>query len=306
VQSAASPKTLTPGAPSLERIEVVQPVLFSVHVALAELWLANGLVAQAVIGQSQREIAAACVAGALSLEDAMLVIVGRSQLFAEELIGRGGIASIGLAERELIQYLKPYAGKLEIAGIIGSRTATVAGDLTGLKDLVAQLKQLGIAAKLVPASIPSHCAFIEPVRERLGTALRCVRPRPSHIPIYSTVTAEAVRGDELTADYRYQRNFRWRLQPRRGHRRRGDAAVLRFDDLDVLPGPGSRRCGRRDGIPRTQPRRQLIRPSTPRSPFVARGVAATEGERPAFLSGIIEACGTTGGRFRSASSAGSS
>jgi acyl transferase domain-containing protein len=60
-----------PGVPSLEHVEVVQPVLFSVHVALAELWLANGLVAQAVVGQSQGEIAAACVAGALGLEDAV-------------------------------------------------------------------------------------------------------------------------------------------------------------------------------------------------------------------------------------------
>jgi acyl transferase domain-containing protein len=191
------------GAPSLDRVEVVQPVLFSVHLALAELWMANGLVPQAVIGQSQGEIAAACVSGALSLEDAALVIVARSQLFAEELVGRGGIASIGLPAHDVVPYLTRYEDRLEVAGIIGSRTVTVAGELEALKSLVAQLNHLGIAATVVPASIPSHCAFIEPLRERLATLLARVRPRPSHIPMYSTVTAEATGGDELTADYWY-------------------------------------------------------------------------------------------------------
>lgn len=192
-----------PGAPSLDRVEVVQPVLFSVHVALAELWLANGLVPQAVIGQSQGEIAAACVAGALSLEDAAHIIVARSQLFAEELVGRGGIASIGLPEREVTRYLAPYDGRLEIAGIVSSRSVTVAGEHAALKDLVALLNQMGVEPRMVPVSIPSHCAFIEPLRERLTTLLARVRPRPGHIPFHSTVTGDVMRGDELTADYWY-------------------------------------------------------------------------------------------------------
>ena len=192
-----------PGAPSLEHVEVVQPVLFSVHVALAELWMANGVVPQAVIGQSQAEIAAACVAGALSLEDAVHIMVSRSQLFADELVGRGGIASIGLAAREATDYLAPYQGRLEIAGIIGASSVTVAGELAALKSLVAQLSHRNIAAKAVPVSIPSHCAYIEPLHERLTALLARVRPRPSRIPFYSTVTGDALRGDELTADYWY-------------------------------------------------------------------------------------------------------
>lgn len=192
-----------PGAPSLEHVEVVQPVLFSVHVALAELWLANGLVPQAVVGQSQGEIAAACVGGALNLDDAVHVIVSRSQLFAEELVGRGGIASIGLPAREVVQYLTPYEGRLEVAGIIGSHSVTVAGERAALKDLVTRLNQLGVEVRMVPVSIPSHCAYIEPLREKLTTLLARVRPRPSHIPFYSTVTGQAMRGDELTADYWY-------------------------------------------------------------------------------------------------------
>jgi acyl transferase domain-containing protein len=138
-----------------------------------------------------------------SLEDAVHVIVTRSQLFAQELVGRGGIASICLPAREIIEYLTPYEGRLEVAGIIGGQSVTVAGERAALKDLVAQLNQVCIEARMVPVSIPSHCAYIEPPREKLTTLLARVRPRPSHIPFYSTVTGTAMRGDELNADYWY-------------------------------------------------------------------------------------------------------
>jgi acyl transferase domain-containing protein len=192
-----------PGAPSLDRVEVVQPVLFSVHVALAELWLASGLVVDAVVGQSQGEVAAACVAGALDLEDAARVIVMRSQLFADELVGRGGIASISLSANDIESYLAASCGQLELAGSIGPRTVTVAGAQAALDHLVAKLRLRGVPAKVIPASIPSHCALVEPLRDRLTGLLDGIRPRPSRIPMYSTVTGAVVDGAQLTADYWY-------------------------------------------------------------------------------------------------------
>src|SRR5690349_2765200 len=171
------------GAAALDRVEVVQPVLYAVHVALAEMWLADGLLVDAVVGQSQGEVAAACVAGAISLQDAARIIVMRSQLFAEELVGRGAIASIGLPECEIAPYLTAYAGDLDIAGVIGSRTVTVAGEMVALKELVAQLNQRGIKATVVPASIPSHSPFIDPLRDELASRLGEVRPRRGRIPM---------------------------------------------------------------------------------------------------------------------------
>ncbi|MFC5157036.1 type I polyketide synthase, partial [Streptomyces amakusaensis] len=67
------------GAPSLERVDVVQPALFAVMVSLAEVWRAAGVRPGAVVGHSQGEIAAACVAGILSLEDAARVVALRSR-----------------------------------------------------------------------------------------------------------------------------------------------------------------------------------------------------------------------------------
>lgn len=193
-----------PGAPSLDRVEIVQPVIFAVHVALAALWQANGLAVAAIAGQSQGEVAAACVAGALSLDDAARIIVRRSQLFAEQLVGKGGIASIALSAAEVEPLLAPYTGALEIAGVIGPRTVTVAGELGALDDLVARLSGRGIPAKVVPASIPSHCSFIEPLHTQLTEMLAGINPRPSQIPLYSTVTGAAIDGRELTADYWYE------------------------------------------------------------------------------------------------------
>ncbi len=76
------------GAPGLERVDVVQPVLWAVMVSLARLWESVGVVPDAVLGHSQGEIAAAYVAGALSLTDAAAVVALRSALLAS--LARGG------------------------------------------------------------------------------------------------------------------------------------------------------------------------------------------------------------------------
>ena len=73
----------------------------------------------AVLGHSQGEIAAACVAGALSLEDAARVVALRSQAIATELAGRGGMASVALAEEEALARLAPWAGRVEVAAVNG-------------------------------------------------------------------------------------------------------------------------------------------------------------------------------------------
>src|SRR5207302_3762020 len=89
-----------PGAPSLERVDVVQPALFAVMVSLARLWRSFGVEPAAVVGHSQGEIAAAHVAGALSLDDAARVVALRSQAVRDELAGHGGMVSLALAPED--------------------------------------------------------------------------------------------------------------------------------------------------------------------------------------------------------------
>ncbi|MFJ8637412.1 type I polyketide synthase [Streptomyces sp. NPDC093568] len=193
-----------PGAPSLERIEIVQPVLFSVMVSLAELWRRHGVEPDAVVGHSQGEIAAACVSGALTLEDAARIVVLRSQLFADELVGRGAVASIALSRREAEEWLAPYGDQLAVAGVNSPRLVTVAGAPEPLEELVKALTARGVRARVVPATVASHSPQVDRLRERVAELLSFVRPREGRVPLYSTVTGEVLRGPELTAGYWFE------------------------------------------------------------------------------------------------------
>ncbi|MEV8063799.1 type I polyketide synthase, partial [Streptomyces antimycoticus] len=190
-----------PGAPSLDLIEVVQPVLFTVMVSLAELWASYGITPSAVVGHSQGEIAAACVAGALSLEDAAKVVVLRSRLFAETLVGNGAIASVALPAEQLATLIEPWGERLAVAGVNGPAAATVAGDPHSLQEFVAACEADGVRARVVPATVASHGLQVEPLRERLLALLADVAPRRSTVPFYSTVTGGLLDTTELDADY---------------------------------------------------------------------------------------------------------
>ncbi|MFJ9181437.1 acyltransferase domain-containing protein, partial [Streptomyces sp. NPDC102360] len=189
---------------TLERIEVVQPVLFAVHVALARLWESRGVVPDAVVGHSQGEVAAAVVAGALTLEDGARLIVVRSRLFAERLVGRGLVASVSLPREEVEERLAALGGVLSVAGVNAPSLTTVAGAPRELEELVAGLTAEGVRARVIPATVASHSAQVEPLRERLGELLSFVRPRRGRVPMYSTVTGTVLDGSELDAGYWYE------------------------------------------------------------------------------------------------------
>ncbi|MGE7390490.1 type I polyketide synthase, partial [Streptomyces sp. NPDC004126] len=168
---------------ALTRIEVLQPVLFAVMVSLAELWRAAGVEPDAVVGHSQGEIAAAVVSGAIPLEDGAKVAVLRSQLFADELVGNGAVASVSLSRAEAETRIAPYGDALSIAGINGPGSVTVAGEVAPLEELVAALEADGVRAKIVPSTVASHCAQVEPLKERILDLLGFVEPRTGAVPL---------------------------------------------------------------------------------------------------------------------------
>ncbi|MFI6099318.1 SDR family NAD(P)-dependent oxidoreductase [Lentzea sp. NPDC051213] len=182
----------------LERIEVLQPVLFAVMVSLARLWQRFGVEPSAVVGHSQGEIAAAHVAGALSLRDAARLVVLRSKLFADELVGNGAVASVALPADDVRARI---GDRLSLAGVNGPTSCTVAGELAALEEFVAGCEADGIRARVVPSTVASHCAQVEPLRERLIELIGTLTPAAGHIPFYSTVSGGLVDTTELTAEY---------------------------------------------------------------------------------------------------------
>ncbi len=180
-------------AAALERSDVVQPVLFAVMVSLAEVWRSLGVVPAAVVGQSQGEIAAACVAGALSLPDAARVVALRSKVVLV-LSGRGGLVSVPLPVDEVRGLL---GEGLSVAAVNGPSSIVVSGDLAGLEVLLATVE----GAKRVQGDYASHSAHVEEVRDDLLAALVGITPRTPEIPFVSTVTGEPV--EVADAEYWY-------------------------------------------------------------------------------------------------------
>ncbi|MDL5205932.1 type I polyketide synthase [Streptomyces sp. ALI-76-A] len=190
-----------PGAPPPERLDVVQPTLFVVCVALARLWMACGVRPAAVAGQSQGEIAAAHIAGVLTLEDAARVVVTRSRELTA-ITGRGGMVAVPLPLAEVEELLVPYEGRISVGSVTGPRSVTVSGDAEPLADLLKSLTDAGVRARRVPVDYASHCAQVEEVRGALLTGFAPVRPRPAEIPFHSTVTGARVE-DTTTLDAAY-------------------------------------------------------------------------------------------------------
>ncbi|MDC8975909.1 acyltransferase domain-containing protein, partial [Mycobacterium marinum] len=120
-----------PDAPSLELVEVIQPVLFAVMIALAETLRGYGIVPDAVIGHSQGEIAAAYIAGALTLAEAAKVVALRSAALAQ-LAGTGTMASVLLSPEELRPLLQPWNTQISIAAINGPAHTIISGDTTAV------------------------------------------------------------------------------------------------------------------------------------------------------------------------------
>ncbi|MGC7097410.1 SDR family NAD(P)-dependent oxidoreductase [Amycolatopsis lurida] len=197
--------TGAPDAPSLDRVDAVQPALFAVMVSLARLWRSLGVEPAAVVGHSQGEIAAAVVAGVLTLADGARIAGVRSRLIAG-LTERGGMGWIGLPVARVRERLADYAG-LGVAAVNGPRSVVVSGPADELESLCAALAAEEVPVRKLLVDYASHSHGVEELRAELVDALAGVAPVEAAVPFYSTVTAGRVDGTELNADYWY-RNLR--------------------------------------------------------------------------------------------------
>ncbi|RKN10669.1 SDR family NAD(P)-dependent oxidoreductase [Streptomyces radicis] len=188
------------GAPGLDDVTVVQPALFSVMVSLARQWQALGVRPDAVVGHSQGEIAAAYIAGALSLDDAARLIARRVRC-ADPLIGHGGLGSLTLPRAEVEELLAPWNGAIVVAASNGPAATIVSGDNADLDALMAHCEREGVRARRVPAAFASHSPRVEPLRARILEELAPLRPVDPDIDFRSTVSGWG--GGPLDAEYWY-------------------------------------------------------------------------------------------------------
>ena len=194
------------GAPGLEAIEVVQPALWAVMVSLAAAWRAAGVEPDAVVGHSQGEIAATTVAGILSVEDGARVVALRSRAL-RAMVGRGKMLWVAESAQRVRDRIGPWGERLAVVAVNGPAATVVVGDNDALAGLVAACAEDGVRTRVVPGSLPTHCAQVEIVREEVLAALEGIAPRAGRVPFYSAVTGQVMDGRECTAAYWY-RNMR--------------------------------------------------------------------------------------------------
>jgi malonyl CoA-acyl carrier protein transacylase/NADP-dependent 3-hydroxy acid dehydrogenase YdfG len=193
----------------LDRVDVVQPVTFAVMVSLAALWQAAGVTAEAVVGHSQGELAAACVAGALTLQDAARIVARRSQLIAGHLAGHGGMLSVAASEDRVRADLAGSPG-VEVAVVNGPEAVVLAGDpgvLAGLRD---RYEADGVRARLLPVDYASHTSHVSAIADELTAVLGDAPSSAPRIPWYSTAGDGGWITQPVEPDYWY-RNLRERV-----------------------------------------------------------------------------------------------
>ncbi|WTW58970.1 SDR family NAD(P)-dependent oxidoreductase (plasmid) [Streptomyces sp. NBC_00012] len=222
------------GAPGFDRVDVVQPVLWAVMVSLAELWRACGVVPAAVIGHSQGEIAAAVVAGGLSLEDGARVVALRSKALLA-LSGGGGMVSVSLPVAEVRERLTVWDGRISVAAVNGPSSVVVSGEPGALDELVVSCTGQGVRAKRIAVDYASHSAQVELIEEELAGLLAGVVPVSGRVPFYSTLTG-ALLDDTSGLDGGYwYRNLRSTVEFERAVRAAASDGLSVF--IEVSPHP---------------------------------------------------------------------
>ncbi|GGV73172.1 hypothetical protein GCM10010277_86800 [Streptomyces longisporoflavus] len=189
-------------AESLERLDVLQPALFAMMVSLARVWRSLGVVPDAVVGHSQGEIAAACVAGALSLEDAARLVALRSQITIG-LLETGGLCSVAASPQWVEDRLSQWSGRLSIAVINGPSSVVIAGDAEALDQFAAMATEEGLRARRVKTAFASHSSYVEPVRDRFFEVIGDITPRETAVEFHSTVTGGVLDTRTLDTAYWY-------------------------------------------------------------------------------------------------------
>ncbi|MET8161904.1 type I polyketide synthase [Sphaerisporangium sp. NPDC005289] len=190
-----------------DRVEVVQPLLWAVMVSLAAVWEHHGVRPDAVVGHSQGEIAAAAVAGLLTIEDAARVVALRSRAIVA-LAGTGAMASIALPPDQVEPRLGPG---VSIAVVNSPAQVVVSGDPEAVAALVEAVKAEGARAREIAVDYASHSHHIERVETAVRDTLAPTRPRRGRVPLFSTVTGDWLGDTPADAGYWYA-NLRERVR----------------------------------------------------------------------------------------------
>ncbi|MCH5586567.1 acyltransferase domain-containing protein [Shimazuella sp. AN120528] len=178
-----------------------QVLYFAVQVALAKQWLSWGIVPSAVVGHSLGEVAAAHIAGALTLSEAVDVVIARSY-FAQRMVGKGKLLVAQIDQKAARQACEQFHDQVAIAAYNSHTNHVLSGNSSILENIQIELEQKGVFTKFVATSpYPSHSFYMNEIREELKHRLIHIQPKETSISFISTVTGKEIDGNNLYADY---------------------------------------------------------------------------------------------------------
>ncbi|KAJ5369423.1 hypothetical protein N7509_014035 [Penicillium cosmopolitanum] len=189
----------------LNNTTIVQPAIAAIQIALARMLISYGVAPDAIVGHSIGEVAAAHIAGALSLEEAVKVIYFRSQIQSQA-AGVGAMLATGISSKEAEQMIqrRQMGGIVEIAAFNGPNMTTLTGSTTELEQLASELEARGAFARFVKVDVPYHSRFMDPLENDLIAALSSVQGKQTDVILYSTVTTLIESGTHLTGKYWFE------------------------------------------------------------------------------------------------------
>ncbi|QDY80094.1 type I polyketide synthase [Streptomyces qinzhouensis] len=191
-----------PAAP-LDRVDVVQPVLFAVMVSLARVWRSLGVVPGAVVGHSQGEIAAAYVAGALTLGDAARIVALRSRALTELSGLGGGMSAVSAPAAWVEKRIARWPGRLATAAVNGPGSVVISGDREALDGFAETAAGDGVRVRRIRVDYASHSHHVERIRDRLLADLTDISPKDTAVEFHSTVTGGPLEPRALHGSYWY-------------------------------------------------------------------------------------------------------
>lgn len=213
----------------LSQTQITQPALFVIEYALAKLWQTWGVTPQAMIGHSIGEYVAACLAGVMSLEDALSIVVTRGELMQN--MPPGAMLSVQLDEAELQHYLNK---DLSLAALNAEKLAVVSGTFDAIAALEEQLTQDGIEFTRLHTSHAFHSPMMDAILEPFTEKVASLSLHEPELPYISNLTGTWITPEEATDPTYYTRHLRSTVKFSQGI----GELLTGFDYIFLEVGPG--------------------------------------------------------------------
>jgi len=184
-------------SPLFDRLDVAHAAVFAIDYACAQTWLSWGVRPSSLLGYSLGEYVAACLAGVLSLDDALNLVVRRA------LLVRSAPSGAMLAVGDSAERVRPrLTDDLSLAAVNGPRMCVLAGPEASVSLMERHLRAADIASRRIPATHPMHSALLDPLRAGLAELVGSLRLKAPEIPFVSNLTGTWIT-DAQAVDSKY-------------------------------------------------------------------------------------------------------